>query len=108
MENLLPLKICVAAGLIAVPLLPVLYLIARRMGGWDAPTGIHQVEHHLDMVRAGRGALIDPGWYARYGSLDEAVKVWRQQVKDYYAAHGRAHPEPERLAPAGEPAHKHR
>ena len=104
MENLLSLKICVAAGLIAIPLLPILYLIARRMGGWDVPTGIHQVEHHLEMVKAGRGALIDPGWYARYGSLDEAVKVWRRQVKDYYAAH----PEPERPAPAGEPAHKHR
>ena len=62
MENLLPLKICVAAGLIAIPLLPVLYLVARRMGGWDAPTGVHQIEHHLDMVRSGRGALIDPGW----------------------------------------------
>jgi len=36
------------------------------------------------------------------------VKVWRWQVKDYYTAHGRAHPEPERKAPAGEPAHKHR
>ena len=104
MENLLPLKICVAAGLIAIPLLPVLYLIARRMGGWDVPTGIHQVEHHLDMVKTGRGARIDPGWYARYDSLDDAVKVWRRQVKDYYAAH----PEPERPAPAGEPAHKHR
>jgi len=56
------------------------------------------------MVKAGRGARIDPGWYARYGSLDEAVKVWRWQVEDYYAAH----PEPERKAPAGEPAHKHR
>ena len=104
MENLLPLKICVAAGLIAIPLLPVLYLVARRMGEWDVPTGINQVEHHLDMVKTGRGALIDPGWYARYDSLDDAVKVWRRQVKDYYAAH----PEPERPAPAGEPAHKHR
>ena len=104
MENLLPLKICVAAGLIAIPLLPILYLIAHRMGGWDVPTGIHQIEHHLDMVKAGRGARIDPGWYARYGSLDEAVNVWRRQVQDYYAAH----PEPERPAPAGEPAHKHR
>ena len=104
MENLLPLKICVAAGLITILLLPVLYLIARRMGGWDVPTGIHQIEHHLEMVKAGRGALIDPGWYARYGSLDEAVKVWRRQAKDYYAAH----PELERPAPAGEPAHKHR
>ena len=104
MENLLPLKICVAAGLVAIPLLPVLYLVARRMGGWDVQTCIHQVEHHLDMVRSGRGDRIDPGWYARYGSLDDAVKVWRRQVKDYYAAH----PEPERPAPAGEPAHKHR
>ena len=104
MENLLPLKICVAAGLIAIPLLPVLYLIARRMGGWDVPTGIYQIEHHLEMVKAGRGALIDPGWYARFGSLDEAVKVWRRQGKDYY----QEHPEPERPAPAGEPAHKHR
>ena len=104
MESLLPLKICVAAGLIAIPLLPILYLIARRMGGWDVPTGIHQVEHHLDMVRSGRGDRIDPGWYARYGSLDEAVKVWRGQGQDYHAAH----PEPERPAPAGEPAHKHR
>ena len=104
MENLLPLKICVGIGLVAIPLLPILYLIARRMGGWDVPTGIHQVEHHLDMVRSGRGDRIDPGWYARYGSLDEAVKVWRWQVQDYYAAH----PEPERPAPAGEPAHKHR
>ena len=104
MENLLPLKICVAAGLVAIPLLPVLYLIARRMGGWDVPTGIHQIEHHLEMVKTGRGALIDPGWYARYDSLDDAVKVWRWQVKDYY----HEHPEPERPAPAGEPAHKHR
>ena len=98
------LKVCVAAGLIAIPLLPVLYLVARRMGGWDAPTGVHQIEHHLDMVRSGRGARIDPGWYARYGSLDEAVKVWRRQVRDYY----HKHPELERPAPAGEPAHKHR
>ena len=84
--------------------MPILYLVARRMGGWDVPTGIHQIEHHIEMVKAGRGARIDPGWYARYGSLDDAVKVWRRQVKDYYAAH----PEPERPAPAGEPAHKHR
>ena len=104
MENLLPLKVCVGAGLIAIPLLPVLYRIARRVGGWDVPTGIHQIEHHLEMVKTGRGALIDPGWYARYGSLDDAVKVWRRQVKDYYAAH----PETERPAPAGEPAHKNR